>query len=297
MSHRYGASFGRSKTQKRVLPALLCAVLVLVLAAAVCVVGLWVFHVYRSYLPPESSTSGVTDIRDLQFTENDTRHVLCITTDGSAVTGAVLVRFAPIDRRVTVLLLPVDTALSYGQSRKTLGVLYAESGVRPLQEAVGNALGLTVRSTAVLTAEGLSNWVERLGNGLPVTVSSPLTAGPLQLQAGSHNLTAAQVLQLMRDKPDSERLAWLLAALGNRYLRTDRTFMTDFDRLTAVWNTASTVRRTDVIAYRTVLEALAAQNEGALCRAAALPGERVGEGTSARFELPDDAAGALASIF
>lgn len=275
--------------------ALLCAVLVLVLLTAVTVVGLWVFNLYHGYAiegssPSESDTS-------LHFTEADTRHMLFLTVDGGNATAAVMVRFDPSAMRVTAVSVPVDTVLPYGTVYKQLGALYSESGVRPVQEAVGKALGVTVCSTAVLTADGLSNWVERLGGGLPVTVAERVEAGPLQLEAGHHTLTAAQVLQLLRAAPDSERLAWLLTGLANRYLAADRNIMTDFDRLTASWNTASTVRRTDVIAYRTVLEAMAAANEGAICRAAALPGERVGTGDTVRFELPDDIAAGLQDIF
>lgn len=297
MKRPYREGFGHKKSHKKLWMALLCVVLVAVLLAAMAVVGLWLFDLYHGYVVGDSSSSSSSEGTAVHFTGEDTRHMLFLTVDSGRVTGAALVRFAPVDMRVTVVPLPVDTALPYGTAHKKLSVLYAESGVRPVQEAVGAALGLTVRSAAVLSADGLSNWIERLGSGLPVTVDTPLQAGPLRLEAGQHTLTSAQVLQLLRAEAGSERLAWLLAAVGNRYLRAERNVMTDFDRLTAVWNTAGTVRRTDVIAYRTVLEALAAANSGALCRTAVLPGERIGQGEAARFELSDDIASALETIF
>lgn len=298
MSAVYRSPYGQKRNRKKLWMALLCVALVLVLLAAVVVVGLWVFNLYHGYvIDDESAPSSSMSDESLHFTEADTRHTLFLSVDSGAVTGAALVRFDPAEMRVTVLSVPIDVALPYGTAHKKLATLYAESGVRPVQEALGGALGLTVRSTAVLTADGISNWVERLGSGLPVTVSSPVSAGPLQLEPGPHTLTAAQVLQLLRAEAGSERLSWLLTALGNRYLSAGRNLMTDFDRLTATWNTASTMRRTDVIAYRTVLEAMAAANSGALCRAETLPGERVGAGDALRFELPDDVQQVLQTIF
>ena len=289
--------YRKNDGRRKLWAALLCVALVLVLCVAVTVVGLWVFNLYHGYVLDGGDTASSQSDTALHFTESDVRHTLFLAVDGGKATAAALVRFDPVAMRVSVVPVPVGTSLSYGMGFKRLDALYGDLGVRPVQDAVGAALGVAVRGTVVLTADGMSNWIERLGGGLPVTVDEYIEAGPLRLEAGYHTLTAAQVLQLLRAGNDSERFAWMVTAVGNRYLTADRKVMTDFDRLTAAWNTSSTVLRPNVIAYRTVLEALATANDGALCRAVALPGEWVGADDARRFELPDDITARLQEIF
>lgn len=175
------------------------------------------------------------------------------------LSGAVIVTYDTRTLTVTAAGYSPDTLLdgiTLNEAYNSGGTVYAQTLLCP--EADGG-LSFSLDNTAA--------FLVYLNGYLPLSLPEPVGLLP----AGSNSLTALQVTDLLRydswstgSAGRAEIHAAVVAALFNRYLTTERDLEAAFRRLTALCDDRLTV--SGFAAVQEELHALAAANEGQLCR-------------------------------
>ncbi len=254
----------------------------IVLALALCVVGVWLvvsYYTDQSQTPTDSDDTSSPPA--VTYTADDTTNLLVIIQD-EGVCHFALVQADPADGRIRTV--PIPTTLKAGENT-ALSDLLNKSGAAKATQQVAQLLELPVSHYMQFTIGKTESFLNYLGEGVPFTLSQTVkytdeNGATQSLKKGDHTLSATGAASLLRytgwkDKAYTGQVtADLLDALFDHYLLPSRHYGSDFATLANLCQTD--VRISDFSAWKDTLEYLATLNSDS------------GEGICHRVDLAGD---------
>lgn len=211
--------------------------------------------------------------------------LLLIHDIGNTLTAAVSVHTDTRTMSVTAVGYPAQTEVSYQTELCTLAERYAEEGTAVaarLSAVSGEAYDAVVR----MSVSAVAAFVAGSGNGISYALTEPVGVLP----QGEQTLTSLQIADVLRYDGwmqsltgSAEAHAGIVAAIINRYLTPHQEMSVLFNRFAALCGDHVTVSGFEAV--REELEALAAENSGAVCRATVPEGRAAGSAENRRFVI------------
>ncbi|MBP3434713.1 MAG: hypothetical protein J6K62_00055 [Clostridia bacterium] len=227
---------------------------------------------------PESSTVDVGQGKQRSL-------LLLIHDTDNTLTAAVAVHTDTRTLSVKAVGYPSHTEVSYQAGLSTLARRYAEEGVAAgqyLSAATGEAYDAVLR----LSVSAVAAFVAGSGNGISYRLPEEVGILP----QGEQTLTSLQIADVLRYNAWMQSLtgraeahAGIIAAIINRHLTPHRELSELFNRFAILCDDHVTISQ--FAAVRDELTALAAANNGAICRACVPEGRAVGYGEDRRFVI------------
>lgn len=293
-------SLKRKKSHKRLSNALVFLVAFLLFLLVFGGLCLWaVVKINQDRQSSQNPGSSLSEEGPV-FSGDDAKTLLLVTTDMGEAQGFVTVRIDPAAGRITTMAFPRETAVESGTDTYRLYELFASQGVVGVRDSLAALTGLSFDNYAVITYNNIEKLVTYLGDGLLTELPENLDYNAdgyfIKLEAGTRVLTAPQVANVLRypnwqggKKQKAAIQAQLTASLINQYLIPARQSTADTDFSTIVNLLQSDIRVSHYNAAKAGLDYLGTLNKsnGAVCAAAAFPGEFVGSGSQLRFYADD----------
>ena len=221
-------------------------------------------------------------------TPGKVRSVLLLVHNGeNSLTGAVCVKTDTVRTRVEVIGYPKQTEVTNGTSLCTLQTCYATIGSKT-GERLSAVTGDTYDAVWRISADGVGEFVSRMGGGIPYTL--PETVG--LLQTGEQLLTAPQIAELLcydgweRDAEGQAAMhGGVVSAVIDRFLAPSYDLQNSFNVLTAVCDDRITIAQFTVV--KEDLLQLSQANVRGICRTSVAKGKMMGVGENERYVLTE----------
>ncbi len=215
--------------------------------------------------PPDSSST------EPVFTQDDVGHLLVIVREENKEQFVHLMA-DPEHRTIWATGIPADTDNGNGS---TLSQVLRKSGEAAATKALTSTQEIPVRQYVSFTAEEITRWFEYLGNDFTIQLTeavtyTDMTGKPVRLEAGEHLLNAEKATALLLNNQQQTSSDFALfgakvtASVINQYLHTQRYLSADFAHIAD--ETKTSLRIGDFNDYRHVLQFMATENDGDLCK-------------------------------